>query len=105
MVYENEDYDPRTSLQPSKACENELLKVPMLFATRDTKVEKEGLFKTRSIDVLHIKSSIENIGIDLLFKDTRHEKSELQDWIKHVREAEEINKQKVNRLNIAIGII
>ena len=55
--------------------------------------------------MLHIKSSIENIGIDFLFKDTSQQRCEFQDWIKHVKEAEEINKRKVNRLNSAKGRI
>ena len=70
-----------------------------MFATNDTKVAKAGLLKTKSIHVLLIKSGIENVGIDLLFRDTVKDKCEFQDWIKYITEAEEISRRKLNRLN------
>ena len=96
-VYQLEKYDPFRYSQPPK--NNVLLKVPMMFATNDTKVAKAGLLKTKSVHVLRIKSGIENVGIDLLFWDTSKDKCEFQDWCKYITEAGEISRQKLNRLN------
>ena len=74
-VYQLEKYDPFRYSQPPK--NNVLLKVPMMFATNDTKVAKAGLLKTKSVHVLRIKSGIENVGIDLLFWDTSKDKSDI----------------------------
>ena len=104
-VYENINYDSKSSLHLERILEplpnTVLLEVPMLFATSETSVVKRGLLKTKFIHVLFIRSSIENVGIEVLFEDTVDEKRELQDWDKYVKEAEDINRRKVNRLNSA----
>ena len=102
-VYENENYGPRTTLNKKQGvmplANNVILKVPMMFATHDIKLGKEGFFRTKPTHVLLIKSGIENVGIDLLFRDTTNGNSEFEDWIKYVKEAEDNNRRKLNRLD------
>ena len=99
------NYDSNSSLNLDRILEpqpnNVLLEVPMLFATSDTSIVKRGLLKTKFIHVLFIRSNIEKVGIEILFADTVDEKCEFQDWEKCVKEAEDINRRKVNRLNSA----
>ena len=87
------------SSQPNqvKLVSGPLLNIPMMSATVEVKITKEGFFKTHQVYVLTVKSIAHNIGVKLMF-DADKDESQFNAWQRCIEEAKDTNKCGINRL-------
>ena len=76
---------------------NSLFRIPMICATNEVQIIKEGFFKHTRTLVLTINSCTQNIGIDLLFEAGKNEQ-EHSIWLKYAEEAKEKSRNQINRV-------